>query len=129
MPHAHDNPSDNVTLNSTLNSECMAHNGTLVIFMCVTKCLPILEWYSPEYIGSNGEVIQLLSVGNTEFVQSSVNDNTNATRTNVTKENNCSIIVSTLHVTASIQYPSSRVSCGNRGAGTNRTIMFYTIIG
>ena len=74
-------------LNSTLSDEHVANPHEIVIFTCESRSAGILEWFSDEYIGTNGVRLQILSVGNTTTVPSNTDPNTIASRINVTFDN------------------------------------------
>ena len=94
--------------------------------MCIARNATILEWQSDEYIGREGDNIQIYNVGDRDNVTSFINDNTYATRDNVTMENGAIVIVSRLFITASEQFPSSSITCRINGHGVGQTILFNT---
>lgn len=100
-----------MTLNSTLNAELTAYPQDVVVFTCITRGTGILNWSSNEYIGNNGLLLQILSVGNTTTVQSYLVPNTSATRISITNDTGEIVIVSELRIIASLDYPTAIVTC------------------
>lgn len=118
-------PHEEVTLNSTLNNGVVAYPQQKLVFTCVTRGSLILEWCSDEYIGRNGDRLQLLSVNCVGANVTSDNSDASATCLSVFNVNG-TVIVSELHVTASLQHPQSTVSCKNAGLGSSRIFSFQT---
>ena len=115
-------------LNSTLIRGNLSYAQQRIIFTCVTRNSTILEWQSDEHIGTDGDDIQIYSVGNRINVTSVTIPTTYATRVNVTMENpGITVIVSQLIITASDRFPISSVTCGIKGLGPRQTITFNTI--
>ena len=115
-------------LNSTLIRGNLSYAQQRIIFTCVTRNSTILEWQSDEHIGTNGDDIQIYSVGSRVNVTSVTIPTTYATRVNVTMENpGITVIVSQLIITASDRFPISSVTCGISGQGPRQTITFNTI--
>ena len=96
-----------------------------LIFTCVTRGTGILEWRSPEYIGS-GNSLQLLSINCVGRNFSSANNLAIGTCTNVSYDGEIEVIESILYVVASLQHPTSIIICGNNGVGTSMHIGFNT---
>ena len=114
-----------MTLTSILNNELIAHPQEMVVFTCITRGSGILNWFSNEYIGSDGLPLQILSGGSTVTVPSNSNPNTVATRINVTTNGEI-VIISELRIVASAQYPTATVSCDNGDVQSRRSITFHT---
>ena len=94
----------------------------------MTRNSTILEWQSDEHIGTDGDDIQIYSVGSRDNVTSVTIPSTYATRVNVTMENpGITVIVSQLIIRASNRFPTSSVTCGINGLGPTQTISFETI--
>ena len=93
----------------------------------MTRSSTILEWQSNEYIGTDGDHIQIYSVGNRDNVTSVTIPTTYATRVSVTEENGITEIVSHLFITASDRFPTSSVTCRIDGLGPFKTIPFITV--
>ena len=115
-----------VTLSSTLIRGNLGLPGQRVIFTCVTKNSSILEWQSDEHIGTDGDDIQIYSVGSRDNVTSVTIPTTYATRVNVTVENGITVIESCLFITASDHFSTSSVTCRINGQGPVKTIFFNT---
>ena len=115
-----------VTLSSTLIHGHLALPGQIVVFTCVTRNSSILEWQSDEHIGTDGDDIQIYSVGSRVNVTSVTIPTTYATRVSVTVENGVTVIVSQLLITASDRFPTSSVTCRINGQGPVKTISFNT---
>ena len=115
-----------VALNSTLIRGHLALPGQIVIFTCVTKNSSILEWQSDEHIGTDGDDIQIYSVGSRDNVTSVTIQTTYATRVSVTVENGITVMESQLFITASDRFPTSSVTCRINGQGPVEVISFNT---
>ena len=115
-----------VTLNSTLIRGYLALPGQRVVFTCVTKNSSILEWQSDEHVGTDGDDIQIYSVGDRDNVTSVTIPTTYATRVSVTVENGITVIVSWLFITASERFSTSSVTCQINSQGPVKTISFNT---
>ena len=113
-------------MSSTLIDGHLAYPGQRVIFICVTRNSTILEWRSDEHIGTDGDDIQIYSVGNRVNVTSVTIPTTYATQVNVTMENGVIVIVSRLFITASDHFPTSSVMCRINSLGPVETIVFNT---
>ena len=113
-----------VILTSTLNAKLIAHPQEMVVFTCIARGSGILNWFSTEYVGSDGLPLQILSGGNTVTVPSNSNPTTVATRINVTTNGEI-MIISELQVIASLQYPIATVTCSNGVIPQN--ITFQTV--
>ena len=113
-------------LNSTLIHGHLALPGQTIVFTCVTRNSTILEWQSNEHIGTDGDDIQIYSVGSRNNVTSVTIPTTYATRVSVTTENGITMIVSQLYITTSEQFPTSSVTCRINGQGPIKTISFNT---
>ena len=72
-----------VMLESSLNADQPVYSGELAFFMCTTKGLPILEWFSEEYIGTGGDRVQILSIS--DWNSNRITPDAVATRINVTR--------------------------------------------
>ena len=79
-----------VTLTSTLNAKRVVHPEEIVIFICITRGSPILEWFSEEYIGTGRDRLQILSESDRNT--SSITPDAVATRINVTTDNGFIVI-------------------------------------
>ena len=119
-----------VVLTSTLHNGKVALNHQRVVFTCTANTSSsIIHWSSNEYIGGGGYRLDLFSgdcVGasqNSSFVPA-----TNATCVSVTHENGINIIVSELHITATLQYPTSSVTCSINSHGVMNTTNFSKFI-
>ena len=87
-----------------------------------------MEWQSNEYVGTDGDDIQIYSVGSRVNVTSVTIPTTYATRVSVNMENpGITVIVSQLFIKASDHFPISSVTCGINGLGPRQTITFKTI--
>ena len=115
-----------VTLSSTLIRGHLALPWQRVIFTCMTKNSSILEWQSDEHIGTDGDDIQIYSIGSRVNVTSVTIPTTYATRVSVTVENGITMIVSQLFITASDRFQTSSVTCRIDGRGPVKTISFNT---
>ena len=115
-----------VSLNSTLIRGHFALPRQRIIFTCVTRNSSILEWQSNEHIGTDGDDIQIYSIGSRVNVTSVTIPTTYATRDSVTVENGITMIVSRLFITASDHFPTSSVTCRINGQGPVKTITFNT---
>ena len=94
----------------------------------MTRNSTILEWQSNEHIGTDGDDIQIYSVGSRVNVTSVTIPTTYATRVSVIMKNpGIAMIVSQLFITASNRFPTSSVTCGINGLGPRQTITFNTI--
>ena len=113
-------------MSSTLIDEHLAYPGQRVTFTCVTRNSTILEWQSDEHIGTDGDDIQIYSIGNRENVTSVTIPMAYAIRVNVTEINGITVIVSQLIITASDHFPTSSVTCGINSLGPRQTITFNT---
>ena len=110
-----------MTLNGTLIRGSLAYPEQLVIFTCITKNSTILEWHSNEHIGTGGDSIPIYSIDSRVNVTSGGNPNTYATRVSADVVDGITVIVSQLHIIASV--PSS-VTCRINGQGASNTIAF-----
>ena len=108
-------------LNSTLSDELVADPHEIVIFTCESRSAGILEWFSDEYIGTNGVRLQILSAGDTTTVPSNTDPNTVAIRINVTYDNGVLVILSELRIITSSSYPVATVTCAANGERQNIT--------
>ena len=115
-------------MSSTLIDGHLAYPGQRVVFTCVTRNSSILEWRSDEHIGTDGDDIQIYSIGtDRDNVTSVTIPTTYATRDSVTMDNGITVIVSQLFITASDRFPTSSVTCGINSLGPRQTISFNTI--
>jgi hypothetical protein len=115
-----------VTLSSTLYLGEYARPGQMVTFTCEAKDIgtAVLEWYSDEYIGSGGDVIEISrNDGNN---QTRLGGNTVATRVSVTTYSGITVVFSQLHIMTSEQIPTSSMTCAINGQGPRDTISFTT---
>ena len=113
-----------VTLTSTLNAERVAQPEDIIIFTCITRGSPILEWFSEEYIGTGRDRLQILSESDRNT--SSITPAAVATRINVTTDNGIVMIVSELRIIASVLYPNATILCSN-GSPKNVNVTFQTV--
>jgi hypothetical protein len=84
-----------------------------------------MEWYSEDYIGVGGDLIEVSSLDEGSN-QTRLQGNTVATRIRVYNDNGITVIVSQLHIIASEQFPTSSVTCRINRRGPNDTIKFST---
>ena len=116
----------NSTLNTTSSGGFFAYANVDIEFTCVTRGSMILEWHSDEYIGADGDRLQLFSTVDRNAT-STKEPTTFAVRVSVdTSPSDGPVIVSKLHVTPFLQYPTASVTCTN-GQTSMRTIQFQTI--
>ena len=113
-----------VKLNSSLIRGNLSYAEQRIIFTCVTRNSTILEWQSNEYIGTDGDDIQIYSVGDRDNVTSVTIPTTYAIRDSVAVENGITVIVSRLFITASEQFPTVSVTCRINHDGPRQTISF-----
>ena len=111
-------------LTSTLNSERVVSPEDIIIFTCITRGSPILEWFSEEYIGTGRDRLQILSESDRNI--SSITAAAVATRINVTRDDGIVVIVSELRIIVSILYPNATISCSN-GSPKNVNVTFQTV--
>lgn len=118
---------DDVILNSSLNNTLLTYPSVEVIFNCTTRGSGILVWVSDHYIGYN-HPLQIVSHANAPDTEVSERDNnTIASRLNVTSDENGEIIIiSQLRLMSEEKYLRSSVACCNLALGVNRTITFLT---
>ena len=109
-------------LESILNTDRLVCSGERVIFTCITRGSPILEWFSEEYIGTGGDRLQILS--GSDRNTSSITPDVVAVRINVTNDNGITVIISELRIIASIKYPRATVSCSNGDQRLKQNITF-----
>ena len=109
-------------LESILNTDRLVCSGEKVIFTCITRGSPILEWFSEEYIGTGGDRLQILS--GSDRNTSSITSDVVAVRINVTNDNGSTVIISELRIIASIKYPRATVSCSNGDQRLKQNITF-----
>ena len=102
-----------------------AYDAQNVTFRCTTQGnATVLTWFSENYIGSAGAILEFASVHTPGRIEtSSTNPNTTAVLMNVTTDTDTgeTVIVSELYVRASLQYPNSSVGCRVNGS-PNTTI-------
>ena len=116
-----------VTLSSTLNADRVAVSQQQVVFTCVTRGSPILEWSSEEYIGTGGVELQFPSINCIGVNKTGHTDpNTVATCLSVSQTGE-TVIQSQLIIIASVDHPQATVTCSNNGHGTTKSITFTTI--
>jgi hypothetical protein len=82
-----------------------------------------MKWYSEDYIGDGGDLIEVSSLGEGRN-QTRLRGKTIATRIGVYSNNGITVIVSQLHIVASEQFPMSSVTCRFNAHGRNKTINF-----
>ena len=115
----------NVMLTSTLSDDHVAHPQEKLVFLCETRGSLILEWYSDEFIGRNGERLQLLSIDCTSRNYSSnTNPNTVATCLHVSNEDGDTVILSQLCILVSGDFQTATVTCLNNGVGSRNSTTF-----
>jgi hypothetical protein len=114
-----------VVLNDTLFLGRYARPGQRVTFTCEVRDASVLEWYSEEYIGSGGDVIEILSSGPGNN-QTRLGGNTVATRVSVSTDSGITVIISQLHIMTSEQIPTCLVMCAINGNGPREAISFTT---
>lgn len=121
-----------LVLNSTLNNSTgryLAYANDRIEFTCITRGVSGLEWYSDEYIGANGDLLQLLSLGDRTNITSTKEPTTYAVRVSVDDSAmppDGPVIVSKLYVIPFLQYPTASVRCAS-GRTLRQTIQFQTI--
>ena len=113
-----------MTLTSTLNSERVVHSEDIIIFTCITRGSPILEWFSEEYIGTGRDRLQILSESDRNT--SSITPAAVATRINVSRDDGIVVIVSELRIIVSMLHPNATISCSN-GSPKNVNVTFQTV--
>ena len=119
-----------VTLTSDLEENVAYHRQMVTLVCTVTSDYEtIINWRSPQYIGTGGRILQLMSnYSNGYTVRSTLIPTTVATLRNTTRSNGRVTIISELKITAlaSELYPNfeSRVSCRANGM---RGPIFITI--
>ena len=114
-----------VSLNHTLFLGEYARPGQRVTFTCEARDTSVLEWYSDEYIGPGGDVIEILNGGRGNN-QTRLGGNTVATTVSVSTFSGITVIISQLHILTSDQIPTSLVTCGINGNGPRKAISFTT---
>ena len=119
-------PSRNVTLTSTLNKQMIAYPGQSITFTCVTSDSDILQWSSSQYIGTGDIRLELYPDGDVDLEPSNANQHTFARRLSNTSNNEPPVIVSELHLIASLQHPVTTITCAKNGHGQNESITFRT---
>ena len=113
-----------VVLTSSLREDNVAVDQQLITFTCVTRHSGILEWSSPQYIG-DGIILQLLSVncvGTNNSHKLAV-----ATCKDIMYEYGIEVIKAELYLEASVQFPTSTVTCANNGRGSSESIQLQTV--
>ena len=113
-----------MTLISTLNAEFTVKPFQMVVFTCTARVAGVLNWFSDEYIGTDGLPLQIIGVGNTTTARSNTDPNTVAVRISVTDDNGVIVIVSELRIIISIQYLMATVSCDNGDRQLRQSISF-----
>ena len=83
----------------------------------------LLEWYSDDYIGTNGDLIPISSGGPARI---QTRGSTVATRVDTYNDIGITVIVSELYITASEQLSPSSVICGINSVGPRQVIDFIT---
>ena len=117
----------NVSLTSTLNGARVAYEGQRITFTCVTRNSLILQWRSDQYIGTGDSRLEIHSFGSEVYVPSNIDSNTLARRINTFNDNGVTVIVSELHLIASLQHQTSTIICDNNGHGGSKNITFQTV--
>jgi hypothetical protein len=121
------------TSSSDLPYEDRAYDRQIVTFRCAitgVDTVIVLNWRSEHYIGTGGDVLQLVSadpLGRT--ASNSRNPTTVAILISTSRSSGVTTTVSELRLTASSQFPTSSVSCANNGDGRVNTIVFQTLFG
>jgi hypothetical protein len=113
-----------VALNSTLTSGLIVEPSQIVLFTCISTGSGITNWYSDEYIGTDGLPLQIVAAGNTTIVYSNSDPNTIASRISVTNVKGEIVIVSELRIIISSLYFVATVSCDNGDRQLRRSITF-----
>jgi hypothetical protein len=86
-----------------------------------------MEWYSEEYIGSGGDLIEIVRNGDGNN-QTRRGGDTVATTVSVNTVNGITMIVSQLHIMTSESFETSSVTCATNGNGprAQKVISFNT---
>ena len=116
-----------VTLSSTLNADRVAVSQQQIIFTCITRGSPILEWFSEEYIGTGDDRLQFPSIHCIGVNKTSrIDPNAVATCLSVSQAGE-TVIQSQLIIIASLDHPQATVTCSNNGHGIRKNITFITV--
>ena len=121
-----------VTLTHNLGDNGVAYDRQRATFICMIVAGQdidiVITWSSDEYIGTGGIVLQLTSadsVGSNKYnprIPTTV-----VTMINTTHSSDGVITVTTsLQLVASVQYPTSTITCRANGHGPNATVAFQT---
>ena len=115
-----------VSLTNNLNEVNIAYEAQTVTFRCIIQGTgTILTWISDDYIGSGGVVLQFASLHSPGWnASNSLNPTTVATLISANTVNGVTVIESELRIIASVQYPTSSVSCRVDNYGELNTAMF-----
>jgi hypothetical protein len=125
--------SDDATADISLTSDLtgnVAYPGQRVTFLChvVANREILITWTSPQYIGTKGADLQLLSTSEDgHTMRSRQNRDTVATLLHTTRSNETVTVTveAELKLTASAMYRNSHVSCRANG-GPPRRVTFFT---
>ena len=115
-------PPRTVVLTSSLSDRFVAYPEEIVTFTCITMGSSILAWESRDYIG-DGIQLEFISIDSPGLTQQS-GTTTFATLDSVTNDNGEIVLVSTLQITASSQFPTSSVACRHVDSGTLNSTTF-----
>ena len=115
-----------VILTSNLYQGATAYEAQMVTFRCTIRGIHeiSLSWSSLNYIGAY--ILEFYPFDRPQNRTSPVNPTTIATliRANTDSGTGVTEVVSELHIEASLQYPSSIISCQNGWDRTRRSITF-----
>ena len=113
-----------VVLTTSLREDKVAVDQQSIKFTCATRHSGILEWSSHQYIG-DGIILQLLSVnciGTNKSRKLAV-----ATCKDIIYEYGIEVIKAELYQEASVQFPTSTITCTNNGRGSSSSVQFQTV--
>jgi hypothetical protein len=114
-----------VILNHTLFLGRYARPGQMVTFTCEARDTTALEWFSEDYIGPDGDAIEIRSSGRGNN-QTRFGGSTVATRVSVTTDSGITMIVSQLHIMTSELIPTCLVTCAINDQGPRKNISLTT---
>ena len=109
-------------LSSTMREGQPVYSGQEIIFTCVTRGCSIIAWSCDEYIGPGGSQLEfgtINSPGDRETSQ--INSDTVATLVTI---NGTDVLISTLRIITSADFPSTSVICHDANRGTRNTSTF-----
>ena len=112
-----------VSLTSNLNEGNIAYDTQTVTFRCTIRG-SVLTWSSEEYVGFGGYTLQFASVHSAGRTNTSVRVPTTTATLISTTENGETVLVSQLRIIATVQHPTSSVTCRVYDRGAENTISF-----